>query len=320
MVECGGGIGNQFLKVVSRRLGLRWAYFCLYFIVPYFYLFAPKARRSLHEYWRYVEPDKGRIGRLFLVLGHMRRYGQLLLDRVVQTEHGSPYFHFISNGFENIREPIEKGEGVILLSAHVGAWDLASAYAYRHQLNEPFHMVQYAPAVSGIESLKGGAEPSPPKVIYSNREQVPILSLHRLLAEGRPVALMSDRPVGKHFELVPFFGHLAPFDTTPFKLAATTGKPLVFCFNFKGPGRTYEFFAKPGRTYHYAADRDREEQWCEWAAEFARCLEENLRLYPDQWSNFFPFWSTPPSPPEAFDKSPRRATETSSNPLTASNV
>ncbi len=297
-----GGVGNHFLKAVAKVFGLRSAYFCLYFIVPYFYVFAPKGRRALHEYYGYVAPDKSAFRHLILILGHMHRFGQIILDRLAQTESKTPYFEFVSTGFENIKEPLTSGEGIILLSAHVGAWDLASAYVYHHQVNQPFHLVQYGDPVKNIEKFKGSDEVLPPKVIYSNREQVPILSLHRLLAEGRAVALMGDRPIGKHFELIPFFGHLAPFDTTAFKLAATTGKPLLFSFNFKGAGRAYRFSATPKRYYKYAPGRDRDEQCREWAQEFATCLEEKVREYTDQWFNFFPFWSTPPAPPGPLER------------------
>ena len=52
----GGRIGNGFLKLVLSRLGRQYGYLCLWFIVPYFYVFAPKARRGLNEYWRLVKP------------------------------------------------------------------------------------------------------------------------------------------------------------------------------------------------------------------------------------------------------------------------
>ncbi|MCC6137777.1 MAG: DUF2062 domain-containing protein [Bdellovibrionaceae bacterium] len=44
----GGVIGNGFLKLVLKHLGLRPGYFCLYFIIPYFYIFAPRARLALN--------------------------------------------------------------------------------------------------------------------------------------------------------------------------------------------------------------------------------------------------------------------------------
>ena len=39
-------------------------------------------------------------------------------------------------------------------------------------------------------------------------------------------------------------------------------------------------------------------QVLEWGQNFARELESMVKKYPEQWFNFFPFWSTPPTPPE----------------------
>jgi predicted LPLAT superfamily acyltransferase/glycosyltransferase involved in cell wall biosynthesis len=291
-----GGVGNRILTWTAQRFGLSAAYFCLYFVVPYFYLFAPRARKALHEYWKRVDPSLGPLRRRLFILRHMRRFGQLILDRLTQARSTEPYFDYHSEGFEHIRDPLIRGEGVVLLTAHVGAWDLASSYVYRHNLKEPFHLVQYEAEGTTMNRLKGNAEPLPARSVVTNRQDLPILSMHRLLSDGQAVALMGDRPVGKHFDLVNFFGRLAPFDTTAFKLAAATGKPLVFTFGFKGQGNRYDFSACPAKYYRYETE-DREAQCGQWAQEFASYLETLLRRYPDQWENFFPFWSTPPAPP-----------------------
>jgi predicted LPLAT superfamily acyltransferase/glycosyltransferase involved in cell wall biosynthesis len=294
-----GGVGNHFLKWVSVRFGLKPAYFLLYFIAPYFYLFAPKGRRGLHQYYRRITPEAGPLRRRFLVVAHMRRFGQLLLDRIAQSATEQALFQFRSTGFEYIQKCIDGKEGLILLSAHAGAWDLASSYVYQHQVQEPLNLVQYDPKQKSIHALLDKNEPSTPNILFSNRAPIPLLTLHRMLSEGKVTALLGDRPMAKHFELVPFFGQLAPFDTTAFKVAAATNKPLIFTFGFKGNGKLYDFFAAPPRRYAYESGIDRGVLTYQWASEFAVHLEGFLRRFPDQWANFFPFWSTRPMFPDA---------------------
>lgn len=85
--------------------------------------------------------------------------------------------------------------------------------------------------------------------------------------------LMADRPQEDEGELVPFFGKLALFDVSPFKSG-----PVVSMFAFKGDGQTYEVHVKRPSS----------------AGEYARELEQSVKKYPDQWFNFFPFWSSMP--------------------------
>ncbi|HTM43920.1 MAG TPA: DUF2062 domain-containing protein, partial [Polyangiaceae bacterium] len=78
----GGVWGNAILAWVLRTLGLRAGYACLAFLIPYYYVFAPRARRALHEYWATVRPEATGLRRVALILRHLRRFGQVLMDRV----------------------------------------------------------------------------------------------------------------------------------------------------------------------------------------------------------------------------------------------
>lgn len=294
----GGIVGNAILRGITRVFGLEAGYFCLNFIVPYFYVFAPGARRASFEYWRVTEPALRGLALRRRVLGHLKDFGKVLLDRVYQSFSRGPCFTTASHGFEHIEAPLARGEGVILLTAHVGGWDIAASFVRAHDDQDPFHLVQYG--------ARGKAAAPDAAVLFANREKQPILAIHQLLGRGEAVALMGDRPVARHFELVPFFGKLAAIDTTAFRIAAATKKPVVFTFGFKAGERAYDLFARPARYYAYPSDgRDRDAVTAEWAAEFASALEEAVRRYPTQWFNFFPFWSRPPAPPAPPSEAPR---------------
>ena len=90
-------------------------------------------------------------------------------------------------------------------------------------------------------------------------------------------------------------GKLAPLDCTPFKVAAACQAQLLFTFGFKSKPGYYDFYAEPARTYCYSPDKDRRLSALEWTQEFAEALERRLVDYPDQWFNFFPFWSSQPT-------------------------
>ena len=108
---------------------------------------------------------------------------------------------------------------------------------------------------------------------------------------------MGDRPIGDRFELIPFMGKLAPFDMTPFRLAAACKVPLLLTFGFKGQNNYYDFFADPSRVFEFDGKLPREVQCYNWCKEYIVEMEKFVRRYPDQWFNFYPFWSALPSAP-----------------------
>jgi len=290
----GGKFGNWLMIKITVLFGLRAGYFCLYFIVPYFYFLAPKATRASHEYWKVTRPEFGFWKRAAYVLKHYYRFGTVLLDRIYQSHFENPQFHWESNGFENILNPLREKHGLILLGAHTGGWDIAARFMKDQGHDNPFHLVQYESKEMAFHHLKEKESSDRTELLSFNMEAQSILSIHSLLQRHLPVGMMGDRPVRGHFELVPFFGKLACFDTTAFRIAASTGAPLLFTFGFRRSYKNYDFFAPPSKSYHYENPSHKSDACLGWAKEFASTLEGFLKKYPDQWFNFFRFWSAPP--------------------------
>lgn len=308
----GGKFGNWILKQVTRYLGLRAAYACLLFVVPYFYIFAPKARRSINEYWKIVSPQMGLFARQIQILRHFYGYAQVLLDSVCQSFHKQNIFVVNAHGIENIAQAFHTKEGAILLTAHVGGWDLgASLLEKEHKLSEEFHIVQYQSSKLNFEKLKESTGTQSRKNLFIEQGSLQsdphlIFKIRELLDMGLPVGLMGDRPLGNHYELIPFFGKLAPFDVTAFRIAAACKRPILFSFGFKGKGSTYDFYANDLRFYNYSQSSARALQCYGWATEYVEVLEEMLKRYPLAWYNFFPFWSSVPTSPIAASLSTRQ--------------
>ena len=297
----GGRFGNGFLKIVLRRLGLAPAYFCLYFIVPYFYLFAPTGRRAAQEFWSITHPEMGFGARQGAILRHLFRFGQVLMDRIYQGFFpDEKKFAFRSHGIEQLMESARSPRGLICVASHTGAWDLAALSLRHRDFGREFHVVHFEATGLRYDDLK---EPDPAhlKNVRANAgaAEPPIFQMRAALANGNTIGIMGDRPLGARVELIPFFGKLAPFDVTAFRIAAACGCPLLFTFGFKSQNsaeRAYDFFASEPKTYAYdsASPLSKPEQVLAWATEYVRELEAKVKIYPEQWFNFFPFWSTLP--------------------------
>ena len=219
------------------------------------------------------------------------------MDRVVQGYHQTKQFSSTHNGMEHILEPVRAKCGLIMLSSHTGAWDLAATLLNTNGFSDLIHVVEYRSGGLSFQMMKDRVHPEHIRSVNSGASGDAIFEMHSALKNGRCLGLMGDRPLGDRFELIPFLGKLAPFDMTAFRVAAATQVPLLFTFGFKGDGDRYDFFARAPRIYKFALDQPRELQCYEWAREFVREIEFFIRKYPDQWFNFYPFWSALPTAP-----------------------
>ncbi len=117
---------------------------------------------------------------------------------------------------------------------------------------------------------------------------------------GERMKIMADRGSGDHLELLPLLGRLVPIDLNAFYLAATARIPVVMAAGCKGSTNgQYRFFTGRPRVYEFTGTAPHELQSYEWAQDFLRDIEALLREFPDQWFNFYPYWSTLPFAPEA---------------------
>jgi predicted LPLAT superfamily acyltransferase/uncharacterized protein (DUF2062 family) len=294
----GGRLGNGFLKRVLKYGGLEAGYMCLMFIIPYFYVFAPKARRGLNEYWRLVRPELSWRERQRAICRHFYRFGQVLMDRVYQGFHKEKKFSTTHTGSQNINATLEKGRGLILLSAHMGAWDLAAALLPANGFSEQIYVVEFKSEGFSFQKVKDKMDPAHVHSLDSAKSGDAIFEIHQALKGGRCIGLMGDRPMADRFELIPFLGKIAPFDVTPFRMAAALRVPLIFTFGFKGDGQKYHFYASDPQHYAYNATEPREQQLFQWASAYAAHVEGMIREYPEEWFNFYPFWSAVPMAPQ----------------------
>jgi predicted LPLAT superfamily acyltransferase len=291
----GGRFGNAFLKGVSRRLGLGATYVCLAAITPYFYAFAPRARRSAHEFYRAVRPDASAWARRGHIVRNFYTFGMVLLDRLFQSFHARSVFAVDVRGRPVFDRAVSRGRGAIMLTAHAGGWDLSARVLASSGISEPVLAEFVAAGRASSESTLRSDEAGLVARASFHNEASPLLAYRERLERGEVIGMMGDRPLTSKLALVPFFGKLAAFDLTPFRVAMSLGVDVVYCFAFKTGFRSYTLSIEAAPDLRGVRGADKEAA-CEAAARhFAAALEAHLREHPHQWFNFFPFFSTRPA-------------------------
>ena len=123
----GGVAGNWIFAQVLRVFGLRLAYVLLAPVALYYMLAAPKARRAAAAYRRRIGYDTGGgLRRFWNGLKHFTMFGKLLLDRAAMIAGSAERFEVDFDGEDRLRTALAEGKGLLLVSAHVGNWEMFS--------------------------------------------------------------------------------------------------------------------------------------------------------------------------------------------------
>ncbi len=268
----------------------RWpAYLLVTPILAYYFVFARAGRAASREYLERCLGATGPLRRTWRSFRQFHAYALALVDRYLLLFRGARAFRLIEEGRGAIDELLARGQGVILVTSHLGNADVAGAVlagervgirAVRHDAERPEIQALF-------ERVGAGRMPQVIDVNAPGRVTVRILGA---LREGCVVGMMGDRVVDGHWIERPFLGRPAAFPAGPFLVAAAARAPLVVSFCLKEGAARYRVLTLPPRTLAFEPGRPRDEQVASWVGEFVDELEALARRYPYQWFNFYPFW------------------------------
>ncbi len=199
---------------------------------------------------------------------------------------------------ENLRAAMEGGKGAIIVSGHLGNWEIMAAAGMGQGV---YPVSVYRPLDNPlldawVRSLRGvdGAD------VVEKRGAV--RGLLKALRRGRLVAILVDQDPRRHGVFVPFFGTPASTIATPAELALLTGAAIIPGFALRtGPGFRYRTWFEPALDVRPEADHEAEVLRI--TAELNRRLEAAIRQAPEQWLWLHRRWKT--RPPAAAGESPR---------------
>lgn len=286
----GGWLGHWIFYQVTRMFGPAPAYALLYPVTLYFVLTAPKERgASLAFLDRAIGPATG-VRRFFRAWRHILEFSRTIVDRALIHTQGPDVFKHQSRGLEHIANAAKSGKGAVMLTAHLGNWDIAAGLLKKYVGPIPISLVTFRSEEERVQRMIENASENV-KIIAVGDGELSSLEIIRALREGRLVALQGDRPIDPRVVKVPFLGQLAPFPVGPFVIAALSGAPIIATFSVQLDRCSYLFWAEPPVHVAFERGRDKQEQLEEWAAAYAAQLERIAREYPYQWFNFYDFWN-----------------------------
>jgi len=182
-------------------------------------------------------------------------------------------------GGDHLQGALDAGRGVILVTGHVGNWELGGTFF--GQSGVKVHVVTLPDGHRQIDAIRER---------YRGRHAIstivldgsPFASLEMMAALRRAemVAMLVDRWGNADGIASPFFGGTHHLPRGPFVLSRTTGAPILPAFVVRH-GASYRGIVEPA----FVVEGN---DLAPYAARISGALECVIRRYPDQWYNFTP--------------------------------
>jgi predicted LPLAT superfamily acyltransferase len=284
-------LGYKIFVFILNHLGLKLAYIVLRFVALYYFLFARRSNKSIFYFYHDVLKYKRTTTRLKIYKNYYI-FGQTLLDKVALMAGVKTKFTVDHEGGEILDKIAATGKGGILISAHIGNWEIAGQLLNR--LNTTFNILMYE---NEHESIKKYMEEVEKKknvriIAIKDGEMGHIIELHNAFSRNELVVMHGDRfREGTKTYEANFLGKKASFPAGPFIMAAKFAVPVTFVFSVKETDTHYHFFA----TEPITLKRTRSEAQTDEAAQgllrnYIEEFEKMVHRYPEQWFNYYAFW------------------------------
>jgi KDO2-lipid IV(A) lauroyltransferase len=199
---------------------------------------------------------------------------------------------------EILNEAVQKGKGLILMSAHFGNWEIG-AQRTALQLSVPLYFI-----------VKGQANDYVDRVINRWREKfgahtvpmgISIREILRALQNGYVVGMASDQAAAKESVAVNFFGREVPTFQGPAMFALRTHAPMMMGLAVRQMDGTYQlrFHRVPSDDLDGVTDANIKEL----TRRHVELTEKLIREHPEQWMWMHKRWKHVP------DRIPIKETE-----------
>ena len=278
------GMHFSIFLFVLKHTGINGAYRFLYLVAGYFFLFDWQSNQYIRYYYRkiwnfgYWKTFRYRFKMYY-------RFGQIILDKVAILGGYADDFEVEFDGHDELIRLGNQDKGVILISAHIGNWEIAGHFL--KNANRPVNVIMHDVEHEAIKDvLKDSLKNRSFKIINVREDFSHIMKINKALADKEFICIHGDRisdDVKSKYCEVDFLGKPIKIPRGPFELAVRFEVPHLFVFAIKESSRNYHFYAFPARP----GTAGNVETIIK---DYVSRMEEMLTPFPEQWFNFYDYW------------------------------
>lgn len=214
------------------------------------------------------------------------------LFEVVQWIH-FPHERLVSmiareTGAENLDKALQRGKGALVLTAHLGNWELLGAWLSNRHTTTAVAQNLYDPR---FDSMVTGLRTNNIKVPMIKRG-IALRAILENLKKNFIVIAVVDQDTGKDGVFVPFFKKQAWTQSGSARIALKTGTALVPAFMVRGADGRFEVHVEP--EIEVPRTGDGEKDVMETVRRYTTVVEAYVKAYPNQWMWMHQRWKTRP--------------------------
>ena len=275
---------HKWLIRMLRHMDVRILYaFTSVFVIPVCLLLNPSAG-IIYRFFR----ERMGYGRIKAALGTYTNhclFGQVVIDRF--SMYAGKKFHVEIDGQEYYQKLATRDESFIILSSHVGNYEIAG-YTLNQDQKAMNALVFYGEKESVMANRAKLFAGTNVRMIPIRSDMGHLFEIDQALQKGEIVSMPADRIFGSQKNVeCQFFGAKAKFPLGAFAMAIQKNVPVLAVFVMKEGMKKYHAYVKAIECNPQSGKR---EQMAQLAQSYAEQLETIVRCYPTQWFNYFDFW------------------------------
>jgi len=285
----GNRLGFWIFRAAANIFGLRGSYGLLYFVCLYYLLFDRAAVSASLAYVKRRFPGHSAFRKIVDVYLLFVSQGKSLIDRYY-VEAGGSGIDLELVGYERLKDLLVNGrKGMILLTAHVGNWQVAMT-ALRKLDRTVYLMMRPEDNVAVKDALDIDSNEGAIRILYTDGALGGVVEALKAISRGDIVSIMGDRTYGYSSIEASLLGGTVRFPIGAFSLAAAAQCPVVVLLSAKAGAHKHitdisHIIDPPAGK---RGSKETEIQAC--VQEFARILDEYADKYPYQWFVFRDMW------------------------------
>lgn len=191
-------------------------------------------------------------------------------------------------GWENMEKAWSRGKGVIVVTGHLGNWELLGAYlGYKHPTTAVAKQL-YDPRFDDLITWMRSDKLKVPMI----KRGMALRGILEALKKNWVVYALVDQDTGNDGLFVPFFGKQAWTQSGMARIAARTGAALVPAFMVRGSDGRFEMHVE--KEIEIPQTDDVEKDVLEMVRRYTEVIEAYVRKYPEQWMWMHRRWKTRP--------------------------
>jgi len=280
----------RIMTWISLHLGRRVSRVLLHLIASYFLLFSPASRDASRDY---LSRALGHMPKWYEIYQHFFSFASTIHDRLYLVNRRFDLFDFEIHGEDMLQRLIAEGNGLFLLGAHLGSFEVIHSLAVKHT-DLRVAMLMYEENAKKINATLNAINPKMTHDIIGLGHIDSMIQVSERLDEGCVVGILADRSPDNndaHYS-VDILGSHVNLPSGPLRMAALLKRPVVFMTGLYLGSNRYAIHFDMITDFSNISRAERATALQTAVTRYAQLIDHYCQKAPYNWFNFFDFWQS----------------------------